>query len=128
MTGYVKYTGPESAILNMKVPETMHRYNFPQGKYVHVSDEVDYKYFEFYARANPLDFTAKTRLSKGEVEFGSDRPKPDPKDPAFLVERERARTREDFQRVKDNILRMNSHMLPEEKAALKKMLEDKKEG
>jgi hypothetical protein len=124
--GYVKYIGVEASLLNMKVPSGSGRkYSFPNGKYILVENAVDYKFYEFKAKANPKDWVAKTRLADGEKVFGSDRPKPDPNSPEWKIERERLKIREDFDAVKTNLLRMNARMLPEEKAALRKMLEEK---
>jgi hypothetical protein len=115
----------EASLLNMKVPSGSGRkYNFPNGKYILVENDVDYKFYEFKAKANPKDWVAKTRLAKGEKVFGSDRPKPDPNDPAFQVERERLRVKDEFESIKERMRQVRGRLLPEELKALKNITED----
>ena len=123
--GYVMYIGAEASLLNKKVPSGSGKiYNFPKGKYVLVSSEVDFKWFVFKAKANPFDWVAKVRLGKDEVVFGSDRPKPDPTDPQWIIERERRRIAEDFEKQKEHFRQIRGHLLPAELKAMKKIVEE----
>jgi hypothetical protein len=123
--GYVKYIGAEASLLNKKVPSGSGKsYSFPNGKYILVSDEVDYKWFVFKAKANPFDWVAKVRLAEGEDVFGSDRPKPDPNDPQWIIERDRRRIADDFAKQKEHFRQIRGHLLPEELKAMKKIVEE----